>query len=59
MVEIVFGFAFIVLENLFIVAAAVLAFPKQDFAAVGKFFPVIVVLRTGVHGSVRVTVAKF
>ena len=55
----VFGFAFIVLENLFIVTAAVLVFPKQDFAAAGKFFLVIVVLRTEVHGSVRVTVAKF
>ena len=51
LIEAVSGSSLIVLENVFLVLAAVLLVPKQDFVAAGlldKFFPVVLELRRGV-----------
>ena len=48
LIEAVSGSSLIVLENVFLVLAAVLLVPKQDFVAAGlldKFFPVVLELR--------------
>ena len=50
-IEAVSGSSLIVLENVFLVIAAVLLVAKQDFVAAGlldKFFPVVLELRRGV-----------
>ena len=51
LIEAVSGSSVIVLENVFLVLAAVLLVVKQDFVAAGlldKFFPVVLELRRGV-----------
>ena len=51
LIEAVSGSSVIVLENVFLVIAAVLLVVKQDFVAAGlldKFFPVVLELRRGV-----------
>ena len=52
-IEVVSGSSVIVLENVFLVVAAVLLVVKQDFIAAGlldKLFPEVLELRRGVVG---------